>query len=301
MKLLKTVLSVMFIGIFLNAAETKDAKVLLTNLVNSAFAEAKKTKSYISLAAQNKMLSQEIAKDAVKIVTKIDDKRARKDILKHAERFNKTINAFLNGNEHIKPLENSLARKQAQEIMQYWKPVYDAAKKLANSKKVDIDSFVYIYRHNEPLLGMSHKLTQTLKSQLKFKTTFSPIIEHTLKFLDRERFLIPKMLKEKFLIFRKIDVKRNKVRLHGSFILFEHTLYGLLNGDKKRGLVPVSNKKIRSKLLELKKEWEKVKDLYKFKRKNLTKEDMIKLNSNNDKMLKITNDLVHLVEKSLGI
>jgi len=33
----------------------------------------------------------------------------------------------------------------------------------------------------------------------------------------------------------------------------------------------------------------------------LTKEDMIKLNANNDLMLKLTDDLVHLVEKSLGI
>lgn len=301
MKLLKFALFILTFFSLSFAGENIRAQ--LTNLVNSAYAKAKTNNRYISLASQNKVLSQQIAKDAVKIVTKIDEKNAKKDIIKHADNFNRTINAFLNGNTelNVKPITNPDIKKQLKHMLIIWKPFYDASIKLAKSKKVDKKSFIYIYRHNEPLLGMCHRLTQSLKAQREFKTTFSPIIEHTLKFLDRERFLIPKMFKEKMLIFRKIDVKRNKVRLHGSFILFERTLNGLLKGDKKRGLIPVSNKQIRNELLKLQKEWKKIKDIYKYKRDKLSKKDMLTLNANNDLMLKLTDDLVHLVEKSLGL
>ena len=285
----------------LNAQE--NVRLQLTNLVNAAFAEAGKNNHYISLAARDKMLSQQIAKDAAKIVTKIGDKEARKDILIHAKEFDRTINAFLHGDKKlgVEALSNPLAKEQLQEIVNLWQPFYEAVKKLAKSKKIDVHSFVFIHKNNERLLALSHKLTQTLKSQRKFKTTFNPIIEHTLKFLDRERFLTQKMLKEKFLIFRKIDVKRNNVRLNGSFILFEHALNGMLHGDKKRGLIAVSDKAIRKKLLLLQKEWQKVRDIYKFKKEGLSKKDMLKLNSNNVLMLQTTEELVHMVENSLGI
>ncbi len=289
--------------ILLGAAPEENVGYKLTQLVNYAFAEANTNNHYISLAARNKMLSQQIAKDAVKIVTKIDEKRARKDIVQHAKEFDRTIEAFLHGDKElqVEALSNPLAIRQLHEITSIWKPFYKTALKIAKTKKINALSFVYIYRNNEPLLGLSHKLTQTLKSQRKFKTTFSPIIEHTLKFLDRERFLTQKMLKEKFLIYRKIDVKRNRVRLHGSFILFEHTLYGLLHGDKKRGLIAVTNKAIRAKLIKLDTEWKKVKDIYKFKRAGLSRKNMLQLISNNELMLQTTEELVHMVERSLGI
>lgn len=302
MNIIKLLLVTLFITT-LSADAAEDIQYKLTNLVNSAFKEAGKNDHYISLAARNKMLSQQIAKDAVKIVTKIDDKKARKDIVIHAKEFDRTIKAFINSDEKlgVEALSNPLAKEQLKEIVTVWNHFFQAAMSLAQSKKVDIKSFVYIYRTNEHLLGMSHKLAQTLQSQRKFKTTFNPIIEHTLKFLDRERFLTQKMLKEKFLIFRKIDVKRNNVRLNGSFILFEHALNGMLHGDKKRGLITVTNKAIRAKLLKLEKEWKKVRDIYKFKKEGLSKKDMLMLNSNNEIMLKITEELVHMVESSLGI
>jgi len=269
--------AILILTLFSVCLAKENVRVKLINLVNNAYKKVEANNRYISLSSQNKVLSQQIAKDAVKIVTKIDYQNAKKDIIKHTNEFNKAINTLLNGNPklNIKAIENPDIREQLKNILATWKPFYKAAMKLANDKKVDIDSFIYIYRNNEPLLGKSHRLTQSLKSLRAFKTTFSPIIEHTLKFLDRERFLTQKMFKEKMLIYRKIDIRRNKVRLHGSFILFEHTLQGLLKGDKKRGFVPVSNKQIRKKLLELQKEWKKVKDIYKFKRDKLTKEDMI--------------------------
>jgi len=304
MKIMKLVTLFVFSVFFVSTLCAKEsASKQLTNLVNSAFIEANKNNHYISLAARNKMLSQQIAKDAAKIVTKIREKEARSDIMIHSNEFDRTIQAFINGDKKlgVEALSNPLAKEQLHEIVSLWQPFYGAVKKLAKSKKTDVLSFVFIHRNNERLLALSHKLTQTLKSQRKFKTTFSPIIEHTLKFLDRERFLTQKMLKEKLLIFRKIDVKRNNVRLSGSFILFEHTLDGLLHGDKKRGFIAITNKAIRAKVLQLDKEWKKVSNIYKFKKRGLSKKDILKLDSNNELMLQITEELVHMVENSLGI
>lgn len=301
MKLLK--LFFLTIALIAQIQAAEDVRQQLTNLVNSAFAKAKKSDHYISLAARNKMLSQQIAKDAVKIVTKVESVNARKEIIEHANEFDHTINAFINGDPTIKveALSTPLAKKQLGEIVAIWKPFYKSVKELASSKRIDTNAFLFIYRNNEPLLGLSHKLTQTLKSQRSFKTTFSPIIEHTLKFLDRQRFLTQKMLKEKLLIYRGIDASRNSVRLNGSITLFEHGLKGMLHGDKKRGLIAITDKKIRAKLLLLEKKWEEVRDIYKFKKENLTKEDIAKLNRNNKELLALSQDLVDMVEKSLGI
>jgi hypothetical protein len=124
----------------------------------------------------------------------------------------------------------------------------------------------------------------------------SKIREHTINFADREKMLTQKMFKEKFLIFIKKDEKRNRVRLRGSYILFKNTLNALLNGDKKRGIVRISNKKVRAVIEEMNKEWIETRKYY--KKYNITPKDMFSLIKKERVLYKKANDVVDILNKT---
>jgi hypothetical protein len=84
-----------------------------------------------------------------------------------------------------------------------------------------------------------------------FNTSDNQVLVNTLKFADRQKMLTQKMLKEKFLVYTNENKKRNNVKLRGSIILFRNGLNGLIQGDKKRGIAPVSNKAILQKLQDI--------------------------------------------------
>jgi len=288
-----------FIIISLTFLNSSEIQFKLKNLVDSAFLKENAKGKLISLAANNKMLSQKIAKDAVKIYTNYDRKNAKKEILKNAKEFHNTLISLLGGNKNINAkVESKLSKNEIKQIIAYWKTYYKSVIKLEKNPK-DKKAFNYIYKNNEKLLGLTHKLTQTLMSERAITTNFSAVVEHTHKFLDRERFLTQKMFKEALLVYKKIDKKRNIIRNHGSVILFEHALTAMLKGDKKRGIVPISNPKMKKLLLKLQKEWNGVKDIYKFKIKKLTKQDIKKLDNSSKKMLALTQKLIKLTEDSL--
>jgi hypothetical protein len=295
--LFKIFIFLLFINtFFLNASEIQ---FKLKNLVESAFSKESGKSKLISLAANNKMLSQKIAKNAVKIYINYDRKKAKKEILKDAKEFHNTLISLLGGNKNINAkVESKLAKKEIKEIINYWKRYYKSVVKLEKNPK-DKKAFNYIYKNNEKLLGLTHKLTQTLMSERAITTNFSAVVEHTHKFLDRERFLTQKMFKEALLIFKNIDKKRNITRSHGSVILFEHALDAMLKGDKKRGIVPISNPKMKKLLINMKKEWDRVKNIYKFKIKKLTLKDIKLLDKASNNMLLDTQKLIKLAEDSL--
>jgi hypothetical protein len=290
-------LFILFLNIlFLNSSEIQ---IKLKNIVDKAFSKETAKSKLISMSGNNKMLSQKIAKNAVKIYINYDKKNAQKEIIKDAKEFHKTLVSLLGGNKEINAkVESELSKLEIKEIIAYWKTYYKSVANISKNPK-DKKSFNYIYKNNEKLLMLSNKLTQTLMSEQAIKLNFNAVVEHTHKFLDRERFLTQKMFKEALLVYKNIDKKRNIIRNHGSVILFEHALDAMIKGDPKRGIAMVNNPNIRKILLELEKEWNSVKNIYKFKIKKLTIENINKLNKASIKMLELTQELIKQTEDNL--
>jgi hypothetical protein len=225
----------------------------LKNIVNTAFVKQNSIDSVVALATNNKMLSQKMAKCAVLIKNSIYVEKNHKVLLESAEKFDAFIHGMYHGDSllNLKKETDTQVLDELSEVNEEWINFYTHVKNLYKEDKVDMLSYQYIIEHNEKLLKISHKLTQTIQSKTMFNTSDNQVLVNTLKFADRQKMLTQKMLKEKFLVYTNENKKRNNVKLRGSIILFRNGLNGLIQGDKKRGIAPVSNKAILQKLQDI--------------------------------------------------
>jgi len=272
----------------------------ITQMINNIFQEASQKKDIIAMSAHNKMLSQKIAKDVVMIVNGIDVEDYRYDLIHSTQTFNDFLLAMYEGNKEraITKTTDSEILYELEEIKDEWavfcKHILKFYKK---ENKIDMTSYQYIINNNEKLLRLSHKLTQTLKSKNRLNTNSNKVMEHTLKIADRQKMLTQKMFKEKFLIYIGEDKKRNSIRLRGSIILFQNGLKGLIYGDKKRGLIAVSNPKIKVKLEKMWKLYQKVKGFY--IQKKINKNEMRQLAIIERLLLLYATEIVSMIENTL--
>ncbi len=285
----------------LNALDMSDLRNSMASIVNQAFTAQAQKDRVIAYAAKNKILSQQMAKDAVLIVSDIRSEENYAQMLDSAKKFDTFLDALFRGNETlgIKKATDPLVLKHANEVLRVWKEFYPYVLNFFQNGQINPDAYRYILDNNEKLLRLSHKLTQTLKSKRVIDTTLNKVVEHSLKIVDRQRMLTQKMFKEKLLIFNNIDKQRNKVRLKGSIILFENGLKGLLKGDNKRGLIQVTNEDIHKNLQKAWSLWQEVQAIY--RNPNPSKEDILKLAEYEPRFLKVSQELVRSIEESLGI
>jgi len=275
-------------------------KIELNKIVTNLFEEESQKSNIISMAAHNKMLSQKIAKDIVMIVNGINVENYRKDLIRSTQIFNDFLLAMYIGNEtRFIPKNTDIEVLQdLEELQEEWKVFCKHILKFyKQEEKIETKSYKYIIQNNEKLLRLSHKLTQTLKSKNHLNINGNKVMEHTLKIADRQKMLTQKMFKESFLIYINEDIQKNSIRLRGSIILFEHGLKGLLNGDKKRGLIAVSNPKIKEKLQKTLTLYQEVKGIY--IQGTINKEEMQKLAIIEQKLLKYSTTVVNMIENTL--
>ena len=272
----------------------------LNNIINSMFKESSDKRDIIAMSAHNKMLSQKISKDVVMIVNGIDIEMYRNDLIHSTQIFNDFLLAMYHGKQslYIQKTTDIDVIEELEEVRKEWttfcKHVLKFYKK---DNKIDMESYRYIVNHNEKLLRLSHKLTQTLKSKNRLNTNFNKVMEHTLKIADRQKMLTQKMFKEKFLIYIKEDVKQNTIRLRGSIILFKNGLQGLIHGNKKRGLASVTNPEIKAKLERM---WNLYKEVERYYiKKNINRREMKTLTFIEKRLLKYSTEIVTMIENTL--
>ncbi|HHH37579.1 MAG TPA: hypothetical protein ENK77_03070 [Epsilonproteobacteria bacterium] len=290
-----------FSSLFLQAEEQVDIRQALSGIVNQAFIAQEKQNQVIALAARNKMLTQKMAKDAVKVYYDVERKKSYKDMLLSAKTFNRVLNGLKNGDPslHITQAADEKVLKYVEEVYTVWRPFDAQVKKLQVDGKIDKNAYHYILLNNEKLLRLSHKLTQTLKSESKLSTRFNEVVEHSLKIADRQRMLSQKMFKEKLLLFYHEDEERNRARLRGSIILFGNGLKGLIEGENRRGLVKIANKEIQVPLRKTWRIWKRIEGIY--KKPTISKKELQILEKYEPKLLEYSEEIVQDIEKSLDI
>ncbi len=291
------IVSVSFLltGQLIYAKGMADIRASLANIVDQAYHHQANQNYLIKLAARNKMLSQKMAKEAVMMAYGNDKAAHHARLMETAREFDTTIEGLQKGDSvhHITAVTDPKARQNLHEVATEWQAFY------GHLKSGQPEDVAYIISHNEKLLRLSHKLTQTLKSEMVISATLNKVVEHTLKIADRQRMLTQKMLKEKLLIYYGINPKRNEIRLKGSIILFENGLKGLLEGEKRRGLVKITNKKVHTKLDEIWHLWEEVAPIY--RKAHISAEELALLEKIEPKLLKKSDEVVTLVENSLEL
>lgn len=285
--------------IFTLVADAKDFRLELDKIVNQAFTTQATKGKVINLAANNKMLSQKMAKSAVYVVNDFNIKKHYTNLIDAANQFNNFVVGLEEGNATLELQKETDPEvlSELNEVKVEWKVFNENIQKFYKNGTVDKTAYQYIIDNNEKLLRLSHKLTQTLKSKNILNANDNKVIGHTLKIADRQRMLTQKMFKEKFLIHTNQDAKRNAVRLRGSIILFKNGLNGLINGDDKRGLAKVTNKEIQKKLQEMLSLYKEVEKIY--IQDNMNDQEMRRLSTIDEKLLSKSTEIVHMIENTL--
>ncbi len=113
----------------------------------------------------------------------------------------------------------------------------------------------------------------------------------------RQRMLTQKMSKEVFLIAKGIDKAENLKNLKKTMALFDRTLKGLINGDKKLGLAKTKDKKIVAQLKKVQKMWNQFKKyVAKAAKGKIDKKLLLEVAKRNIPLLKEMNKAVKMYE-----
>ncbi|KIM04738.1 MAG: hypothetical protein KN64_06660 [Sulfurovum sp. AS07-7] len=287
----------LFIG--LSSSNAQNVGSSLDNLVNQVSIAENNNKKLINLSSNNKMLSQKMAKDAVFIANGVNANFYNAQLQNSSIVFNNFLARVYNGTSGFKKVTDVELRADLTEVIIEWLKFKSAVRKLYINGKVDKASYEYILNNDEKLMRLSHKVMQTMMSKYRTNMQTNKSVEHALDISDRIKMLTQKMVKEKFLINKNVNLEKNTARLRGSIILFSHGLVGLKEGEMRRGLPPITDKPIQLKLLEMIKEWDSIKALY--NTPTLSEAQLKQLIDYEAKMLKSSTELNVMIENTLEL
>lgn len=287
----------LFIG--LSSSNAQNVGSSLDNLVNQVSIAENNNKKLINLSSNNKMLSQQMAKDAVFITNGVNANFYNTQLQNSSIVFNNFLARVYNGTSGFKKVTDVELRADLTEVIIEWLKFKSAVRKLYINGKVDKASYEYILNNDEKLMRLSHKVMQTMMSKYRTNMQTNKSVEHALDISDRIKMLTQKMIKEKFLINKNVNLEKNTARLRGSVLLFANGLVGLKEGEMRRGLPPITDKPIQLKLLEMIKEWDSIKALY--NTSTLSGAQLKQLIDYEAKMLKSSTELNVMIENTLEL
>jgi hypothetical protein len=287
----------LFIG--LSSSNAQNVGSSLDNLVNQVSIAENNNKKLINLSSNNKMLSQQMAKDAVFITNGVNANFYNAQLQNSSIVFNNFLARVYNGTSGFKKVTDVELRADLTEVIIEWLKFKSAVRKLYINGKVDKASYEYILNNDEKLMRLSHKVMQTMMSKYRTNMQTNKSVEHALDISDRIKMLTQKMIKEKFLINKNVNLEKNTARLRGSVLLFANGLVGLKEGEMRRGLPPITDKPIQLKLLEMIKEWDSIKALY--NTPTLSEAQLKQLIDYEAKMLKSSTELNVMIENTLEL
>ncbi len=128
----------------------------------------------------------------------------------------------------------------------------------------------------------------------------SKVLKKRVNLSGRQRMLIQRMTKLALLIESNINKNRNIERLRSYSSLYDKTLNAFYRGDKELDCTPTEDKSIREKIEAVKREWEPFyREIMKIVDGKGDSRDSIKyIVENNEKLLKLSDELVKAYEKS---
>ncbi len=228
----------------------------INSIVNSYSKILEQSDNVINEAYLQQARTQEMVKEIILMIMGVDPAVHLQKLKESAKRFDKTLNAFLNGDENLKiaKITDKKATEKLKEVKKEWEPFYEKIKTFLNGK-IDRDALLYILNHNETLLHKSNALTELIRRSQGSHSLIGGYLNSKVALVERERYLLQKMIKEKLLVEGNINVEENKKKLKGSMLIFEN----ILKGDKKFGVISTGHPKVEKALLEVKKIWSALK------------------------------------------
>jgi len=267
-----------------------------SSLVNEFMEEGNTLKTTINLSGKQRMLTQRMSKLALQVDLNIQKKESMASLKKMAELYDKTFNAFKNGDSDlgIKKATNKTVLAKIALVETEWKAFYSHVKNIINGKD-DGKSLKYVILGNEKLLAVSNDLVKAYEASNTSSNYLEKARLRVVNVAGRQRMLTQKMTKEKLLLLK--GEKSYAKKLTETIKLFDSSLTAIIKGDKNKNISKPTNEKIINQLKVVSKMWESLKPLY-VKEKNSAKE-LATIIAKNSVLLKEMNSMVQLAEKEV--
>jgi hypothetical protein len=264
----------------------------------------------INLAGKQRMLTQRMAKDLLAINSGFEVKRHKKDFEKSKELFDRTLNGLLHGDKRLNLKGTNLPKivNQLKVVQNEWnktKPILKDALK-GKDVKVAILKLDKILEEMDRAVTYYTQSINRQKQRIKLASILgnfmnkSKILKKRVNLSGRQRMLVQRMTKLALLIEEGIDKRENIKKLEKFSNLYDKTLKAFRDGDKDLGCIPTNNRDIREKISIVESAW---RPFYKNIKKIIAQKDEDKsaieyVVENNEKLLKLSDDLVKAYEKS---
>jgi hypothetical protein len=207
----------------------------------------------IDLSGKQRMLTQEMVKEAFLIKSGIDKEANIKNLKKSSQLFDKTLNGLIHGDKELKLVATKDAniQKQLGKISLIWSDFYADIKDILSG--MDDDKKYYaISSKSDKLLKEVNRVVELYAKEDK-KSRF--LLANDMNFAGKERMLLQKMAKSLLIASNNIDKEKNKKEFIESQQLFSKILKGLANGDKDLNLRGTNLPAITEQLESIDKLW----------------------------------------------
>ncbi|MCK4441175.1 MAG: type IV pili methyl-accepting chemotaxis transducer N-terminal domain-containing protein [Sulfurovaceae bacterium] len=259
------------VSLYTQSLNREKQRLKLASILGNFMNKNKILKKRVNFSGRQRMLVQRMTKLSLLISFNINKKSNTQKLIKYSKLYDKTLNAFNNGDKDLGciPTNNKEIKKQIEIVEKEWKPFYKNIQTIIEDKDKDKKALSYLVSKNELLLKKSNDLVKVYEKTNKSENFLEKARVHVINIAGRQRMLSQKMAKEKLLVVQ--GKKEYSDKLKGTIKLFDDSLNTLINGDSKKGIIKPSNKHIKEQLIKVAHIWSKLKPLYE-KEKSTTKE-----------------------------
>ncbi|NOZ91465.1 MAG: hypothetical protein GXO60_09295 [Epsilonproteobacteria bacterium] len=237
----------------------------------------------IDLSGKQRMLTQEMIKEAFLIKSNID-KKSNIEKLKHSSQlFDRTLNGLIAGDKELKlvAIKDKKIQEQLKKISTIWGGFYLDIKDILSGTDNEKNYYDITSKSAELLKEVNHAVELYAKEDKK--SNF--LLANDMNFAGKQRMLLQKMAKSLLIANNKIDVDKNKREFIESQQLFTKILKGLSAGDKELNLRGTSLPAITKQLKFIQELWS-------------SKQSDFKLALNGQNTKDVINDLDNLLIES---
>lgn len=264
----------------------------------------------INLAGKQRMLTQRMGKDLLFISNNFKKEVYLKDFKASQKLFTETLDGLLNGSKTLNLSGTKLPKivTQLKVVKKLWKgdqTLLNGAIKNKELKKAIARLDSLLIEMNKGVILYSKSVNRQ-KQRLAFASLIgnfmdkSKVLKKRVNLSGKQRMLTQRMSKLALLISSNIDKKSNTKKLIEVSNLYNKTLNGFKNGDKDLGCMAANEDEIKKQIVVIEKEWESfykhINNISKGSDKDSASLDYII--SNNENLLKVSDDLVKKFESS---
>lgn len=273
----------------------KSQKDAFASLIDGFMKKDSNSKKRINLSGRQRMLTQKISKLAVMLSLNVKVKESSIEMIKAAQLYDKTLNAFKNGDAKMGcvAVKDKTVREQIPVVDKLWQEFYANVKLVAKGDKGE--SLSFIIQNNEKLLVESNRLVSLFEKSNQNINYLEKEMLTLINVAGRQRMLSQKMTKEKLLLVKNRH-KGYEEKLQKSVQLFDKSLLALINGDSTQKIIKPTDEEIKNQLKKVSTLWKELKPLYEEERSGVKSLKVIILD--NTKLLYEMNKMVNMAEKA---